>query len=170
MAHSSSKEIRVFPDPILRKQCKKIIRFDATLRRIVEKLEVCLKHQHHGIGIAANQMGMLWQVAIVDVSSRISSASKLILLNPRILDQSVEVASREGCMSVPDYTGNLKRYDVVTVEWQDIDGSMRRGLFEGIEARCIQHEIDHLHGKLFFDRISFLKRDMIPRAKGKSFT
>ena len=155
--------IRHFPDPILRKPCEPIRDFDARLEALVKDLIATMKRQPHGIGIAAPQIGVAKQVAIVDVSARIPQAQRLILVNPKIVALSDEKASREGCMSLPDYTANLKRYDSVHLKWQNEKGESQERIFGGIEGICIQHEVDHLNGVLFLDRVTSLKRDMIPR-------
>ena len=155
--------IRLFPDPVLRKPAAPVTSFDKKLAHWIRDLEAAMKGQHSGIGIAAPQVGLPVQLALVDVSARVPGAQQLILINPKILKMKTEKISREGCMSLPEYTGNLIRYDWIRVCWQDEKGRDREGTFTGIEAVCIQHEVDHLHGKLFLDRISFLNRDLIPR-------
>ena len=122
-----------------------------------------MKAQRHGIGIAAPQIGVSKQVALVDVSPRIPEAQEIILINPKVLETRGKKSSREGCMSIPDYTGRIKRYNWVHVSWQNERGEYRQKVAEGIEAVCIQHEIDHLNGQLFIDRIVSLQRDLIRR-------
>jgi peptide deformylase len=124
-----------------------------------------MEAQPSGIGIAAPQIGILQQIAIVDVSDRVRAAKRLYLVNPRLLEAKDEILSREGCMSLPEYTAYLKRYNQVRVAWQDENGEHQEKAAIGIEAICIQHEIDHLQGMLFIDRVTALKTDMIPRAK-----
>lgn len=157
--------IRLFPEPVLRQKCAIVDHFGSALEALVQDLTKTMKAQTHGIGIAAPQIGMAQQVAIVDVSSRIPEAKLLALINPQILELRDEKISREGCMSLPDYTGNIKRYDFVRLRWQDESGEFYIREFRGIEAVCIQHEVDHLNGVLFMDRVASLKRDMIPRLK-----
>jgi peptide deformylase len=155
--------IRLFPDPVLRKPAQRIASFDQKLAQLIQTMDTTMRAQASGIGIAAPQVGISLQLAIIDVSSRISGATRLILANPRVLERKNEKISREGCMSLPEYTGNLIRHDQIRLRWQDGLGRDREGVFQGLEAVCIQHEIDHLEGKLFIDRISFLNRDLIPR-------
>lgn len=153
--------LRHFPDTVLRKPCEPIIRFDKALDSLIKDLLAAMKDQPHGIGIAAPQIGVSKQAAIVDVSARVPEARRLILVNPEILELKEVKASREGCMSLPDYTANLKRYDSVLLRWFDEKGNSHERSFQGIEAICIQHEVDHLNGVLFIDRVASLKRDMI---------
>jgi len=155
----------MFPDPILRSKTKKVVKFDERLRKLLHRMDKAVGSQKHGIGIAAPQIGVARSVAIVDVSARVKSAKKLYLVNPTILDYKEECSSREGCMSIPDYTAHLKRYHKVHVQWQNEYGVYFEKYAEGIEAICFQHEIDHLNGVLFIDRVSYLKRDMMPRPK-----
>ncbi|MBI3317148.1 MAG: peptide deformylase [Candidatus Omnitrophica bacterium] len=156
--------IRVFPDPVLRQKSIEVTHFDETLNRLIKGLSKVMESQRHGIGIAAAQIGVLKRVALVDISSRVPGAKRLILINPAILDAKRERNSREGCMSLPDYTGSLIRYDEIVIRYQDMSRRTQTYKAEGLEAICIQHEMDHMSGVLFFDRVSHLKRDLIPRA------
>lgn len=160
MTHS---EIVLYPNSILRAKNKQVSQFGSDLGKIIDRLGRTMDKQRHGIGIAAPQIGINLQLAIVDVSKRVPEAKRLVLINPKILDQKNEKRSREGCMSLPEYTADLKRYDWIKFQYQDQTGRtlVREAL--GIEAICIQHEIDHLQGILFFDRVAALKTDMIPR-------
>ena len=159
----SIHSIRLFPDPVLRKPAPKVTFFDRKLASLVKSMDETMRAQTSGIGIAAPQVVVSLQLALVDVSARVPGAKRLVLINPKILETRNEKISREGCMSLPEYTGNLTRFDWIRVSWQDETGKHRQDEFSGIEAVCIQHEMDHLHGQLFLDRISFLNRDLIPR-------
>ena len=157
-------QIRVFPDPVLRKICDQVTDFGSKTQALALKMAEIIKSQHHGIGIAAPQIGILKQIAIVDVRSRVPSAERLILINPVILESRDEQPSREGCMSLPDYTGLLTRFFWIKFQACDLKGEMIERISTGIEAVCIQHEVDHLNGQLFMDRVGSLKKDMIPRS------
>lgn len=159
--------IRYFPDSILRRECQKVHRFDRALGKIVRDLRQTMHSQPHGIGIAAPQAGIGLQIALVDVSARVSGAQEWLLINPIIHQSWEEKISREGCMSLPDYTAYLKRFEHIHLAWQDLTGQPQEREFSGLEAVCIQHEVDHLQGKLFIDRVTSLKRDMIPRQPSK---
>ncbi len=159
----SIAKIRLFPDGVLRKKSDTIRAFNHEVSRIFQVLEKTMESQASGIGIAAPQIGILKRLAVVDVSSRVPDAKRLYLVNPEILDTKNPVLSREGCMSLPEYTAPLKRFDWVRVRWQDPQGKLCEKTATGIEAICIQHEVDHLNGILFFDRVAALKTDMIPR-------
>ena len=148
----------------MRKICEPVTDFGPKTQALTFKMLEMIKSQRHGIGIAAPQIGILKQIAIVDVRSRVPSAERLILINPVILEARDEQPSREGCMSLPDYTGLLTRFFWIQFQWRNSKGEMLEKISTGIEAVCVQHEMDHLHGRLFMDRVSSLKKDMIPRA------
>jgi len=141
------------------------MRFDAKLRRLADLMVKTMKSQPDGIGIAAPQIGVRKQVAIVDVSPRIPGRQRLVLVNPRVLAASGPRSSREGCMSLPDYTAVINRFENIRLGWQSVEGDYHEADFEGLEAVCIQHEADHLGGILFIDRVISLKRDLIPRPR-----
>jgi len=159
----SPKTIRIFPDPCLRIQCKSIKSFDRDLERMIQALRHIMKNQKMGVGIAAPQAGIPLQLALVDVSARVAGAEEIVLINPRILEARGEILSHEGCMSLPEYTGYVQRAQTLSYEYQDSAGKLCRRESSGLEAVCVQHEIDHLQGKLFFDRVVTLKTDMQPR-------
>lgn len=155
--------IRLFPDPILRKKAKTVSKFGPSLKPILSALMDTLRAQPSGIGIAAPQIGISQRIVIVDVSARVPGAKLMILINPEIQKTWEQRPSREGCMSVPEYTGNLHRFNQVQIVWHDPEGRRNQKIAAGLEAVCIQHEIDHLNGVLFLDHVSSLKTDMIPR-------
>lgn len=159
--HSSS--IRIFPDTILRQKCLPVHDFGPSLEGLVRKMRQIMKNQKMGIGIAAPQIGTAVQAALVDVSSRVAGAREHILINPVILEAEGVYLSHEGCMSLPEYTGYVERASRVRVRCQLLSGEFTEYTCEGLEAVCVQHELDHLQGKLFFDRVVTLKTDMQPR-------
>lgn len=155
--------IRTFPDPVLRKKAAPVTSFDRALLKLVALMARTMKTQKHGIGIAAPQIGVSKAVAIVDVSSREADARRLVLVNPVILEKKDPVGRKEGCMSLPHYAAYLKRHLWVRFKWQDARGEFHEKVSTGIEAVCVEHEVDHLNGVLFIDRVSCLKSDLIPR-------
>jgi peptide deformylase len=157
--------IRLFPDPILRTRSKPVVQGDLPATSFLKDLVDTLYAQPSGIGIAAPQVGEARRIVVVDVSARDPAKRREILINPFVRRTEGEVLSREGCMSLPDYTGNVKRAARVWIEWRDEKGRLRSRLAGGIEAICLQHEIDHLNGVLFIDRISSLKTDIFPRKR-----
>lgn len=159
--------IRTFPDPILRKKTQIVTVFDRSLLKLIASLVRVMKSQPHGIGIAAPQIGVSKSVAIVDVSKRDPKAKRLILVNPVILEKKDPEARKEGCMSLPDYTAFLKRHRWVRFRWQDERGEHHEKISTGIEAVCVEHEVDHLSGMLFIDRVTCLKTDLFPRGSAR---
>ena len=155
--------IRLYPDPILRKKSENVTKITRHIISLCYSLIQTMDKQKHGIGIAAPQVGVLKRVAIVDVSKRVKGAQRLVLINPTIVTFSESCLSREGCMSLPEYSADLSRYRAVRVRYLDLKGNLREKHCEGIEAVCMQHETDHLDGLLFFDRVSCLKTDLFPR-------
>ena len=158
-------QIRLFPDPILRKRCTAVNPSDPKLRFLSKDLEHTLYAQTGGIGIAAPQVGIDKRLILIDISSKDPTKHLEVMINPVILVQEGEVLSREGCMSLPDYTANVKRFERLQLEWTDIRGWKKEKTAHGIEAICIQHEIDHLNGMLFIDRVVSLKTDVFPRQR-----
>jgi len=159
-----SVSIRTFPDPILRKTSQPVKVFDRSLLKLVAALIRSMKSQPHGIGIAAPQIGVSKSVAVVDVSKRGAAAERLILVNPVILEKKDPEVRKEGCMSLPDYTAFLKRHRWVRFRWQDERGGVHEKVSIGIEAICVEHEVDHLNGVLFIDHVTCLKTDLFPRS------
>ncbi|MBI3999791.1 MAG: peptide deformylase, partial [Candidatus Omnitrophica bacterium] len=135
--------IRQFPDPVLRKISDPIKKIDGKINALIERLIHTMQQQPGGIGIAAPQIGVLKQIAIVDVSSKVSGTNMLILINPKIISFEEGHISREGCMSLPDYTANVRRADRIKVRWQNLNLKFCELKTSGLEARCIQHEVDH---------------------------
>lgn len=155
--------IRLFPDILLRKKAAPLQLPSKNLSRLVKNLLDTLDAQPCGIGIAAPQVGESERVIVVDVSPRDSTKKRHLMLNPEIISTDGRVDSREGCMSLPDYTATLIRAARVTVQWMTPEGRHCRMTTSGIEAICLQHEIDHLNGVLFIDRVACLKTDVFSR-------
>ena len=156
--------IRIFPDPVLRKSANPVAPGEG-IQDFIGRLLETLYAQPSGIGIAAPQVNDSRRIIVVDVSSREASKKCQVMMNPVIVRREGEVISREGCMSLPDYTVNVRRSAKVTVGWTDEKGRQRKKTFEGIEAMCVQHEVDHLNGKLILDRAACLKTDVLPRRR-----
>ena len=159
--------VLLFPNPVLRETCRAAHWKSPNTQHFIKHLIATLYAQRGGIGIAAPQVGRSQRIIVVDVSPRDPSKKREIMLNPVILYREGEVLSREGCMSLPDYTANVKRARRVLIEWLDERGHRQRKTAGGIEAICLQHELDHLRGLLFIDRVASLKTDIFVR-KGHS--
>jgi len=153
------RTIHTFPDPVLRQKAKKVTRFDDELKQLAADMGETM-YEAPGIGLAANQIGVLLQIVVVDVSMPGDRKKFISLINPVISEGEGSVTDDEGCLSVIDYTSSVKRFKKIKVSAQDLDGKPMEFIAEDRFARVIQHEVDHLQGKLFIDRISALKRSL----------
>lgn len=158
-------QILTYPDERLERISQPVEHFDDELRHFIVDLEATMRAGPGGVGIAAPQTGRLQRIVIVDVSSKpkIKHHGRLVLINPEIITWEGHVLGREGCMSVPDYTGNVVRAERITLEARDELGALLRYQLEGYEARAVQHEIDHLDGLLFLDRLVSRRNDLFRR-------
>jgi len=162
--------IRVFPDPVLKEKAAPVEGATNVVSSFVDDLLETMRISPGSVGIAAPQVGMLWRIVIVDVSAHRRGSTEqnhglLILLNPEILAMGGKQIVREGCMSVPDYTANVQRAQWVLVDALGRDGERRIIESIGFEAVAIQHEMDHLDGILFLDRVASVKTDLFRRKK-----
>ena len=160
--------IRIYPDPVLKQTAVPVAIDDASVNDLVQDLVDTMRAAGHSVGVAAPQIGDLRRVAVVDVStSKLGQQQHnhglLEMVNPVIIERSGSRVFREGCMSVPEYTGNVTRAEHIVVEFTDGCGRLRVIESNGFEAVAIQHEIDHLDGLLFLDRVSSLKSDVFRR-------
>lgn len=163
-------EILIYPDLRLKAICAPVAAITAEIDTLVQNLVDTMRASGHSVGVAAPQIGALLRIAVVDVShnklGRDNHHGLLTMINPTILSRSGQKTMREGCMSVPDYTGNVTRAEEIVVEFQGGDGSERVIQASGFEAVAMQHELDHLDGFLFLDRVSSLKTDVFRRKGG----
>ncbi len=158
--------IRRFPDPILKRSTHPIERVDDDIRKLIERMAATMCAHPRCVGLAAPQVGSSLRVAVMDSSRNpkvIESRGLIILINPRVIAAEGTVMQREGCLSIPDFTGNVQRAARVQVQAHDQDGRLQEFWLEGFEAIIAQHEIDHLDGKLFLDRVANLKTDVFRR-------
>ncbi len=161
------RAIRVYPDPILKQVAEPVEEIDDSLVEVVQDLVDTMLDAGHSVGVAAPQIGVLRRVVVVDVSrsklGKDNNHGLLEMINPEIIEKSGSKMMREGCMSVPDYTGNVTRAEHIVVEFTNRQGQVRVIEASGFEAVAIQHELDHLDGLLFLDRVSSLKTDLYRR-------
>jgi len=148
------------PDPRLRQKAKPVTRFDAALKQLVADMFETM-YAAPGVGLAATQVGIPQRVAVMDCSRDEKRREPLVMVNPEILEQAEAADVDEGCLSVPGVSDSLKRYARVKARAQDATGQAFEIEAEGLLAQCIQHEIDHLDGKLYIDRLSSLKRERL---------
>ena len=158
-------DILTYPDERLRQVSRAVECVDAALQARVDDLEQTRQAGPGAVGIAAPQVGWFERVVIVDVSGRRKTRSHghLVLINPEITEWEGFAMGREGCLSVPDYTGNVVRAERIQLRCQDRDGNALSFEMEGFEARAVQHELDHLDGLLFLDRLVSRRQDLFQR-------
>lgn len=158
-------DILKLPDPRLKQVSEPVERFDEEVRAFVADLEETRLAGPAAVGIAAPQVGHFLRIVIVDVSGRPKTPNHghLILVNPEIVHWEGYAIGREGCLSVPDYTGNVIRATGIRLKAQDLDGRDHEFAMEGYEARAVQHEMDHLDGLLFVDRVVSRRTDLYRR-------
>ncbi len=164
------QKILLYPHPLLKKLCHPVIRFDEEISGLVQDLLDTMHAGPGSVGVAAPQIGALLRLCVIDVSKsklgRDNHHGLLIMANPEIISRDGATIMREGCMSVPDYTGDVERATTITVRYSDASGTVQEVTATGFEAVAIQHELDHLDGLLFLDRIMSVKTGLFRR---KSF-
>lgn len=149
-----------YPDPRLRTIAAPVTQFDAPLRqRIADMFETM--YEAPGIGLAATQVDWHHQLIVIDISE--DRSAPRVFINPQILDKDGRTAGQEGCLSVPGIFDDVERAERVRVRYQDADGNQHEEELTELLAVCLQHEMDHLNGKLFVDYLSELKRQRIRR-------
>ncbi len=158
-------DILKYPDEVLKQISQPVEQFDDDLLEFLANLEETMRSGPGGVGIAAPQVGRFQRIAIVDVSSKakIKHNGPMILINPEIKTWDGMKVGREGCMSVPDYTGNVIRAEKITLQALNAHNELIDYQCEGYEARAVQHELDHLDGLLFLDRLVSRRTDLFKR-------
>ena len=153
--------IIVAPDNRLNQISKKVEVVDNIIVSILNQMLECM-YKNSGIGLAAPQVGILKRLVVVDCSDNNTIKKPLKLINPEIIKLSSDILEfEEGCLSLPTQYAKVKRPSEITIKFQNVEGVFCEESFSGIEATCIQHEIDHLDGKLFVDHVSKLKKSII---------
>jgi len=156
-------DIVTYPDKRLAEHSEKITEIDETLKTLIEDMAETM-FEAPGAGLAAVQVGVNKQLIVVNTTGEDEENSYMALINPEIVEADGEFISEdEGCLSVPEFRATVKRFSRVKVTAQDVDGNPMELNEEGFPAVVLQHEIDHLKGVLFINRISALKREMYKR-------
>lgn len=160
----SLKDILIHPDPRLKKVASPVTEVTAEMRALADDMLETM-YDAPGIGLAAPQVGVLSRLIVMDcVKEEDAAPQPMVLFNPEVTWSSEETnVYEEGCLSIPEQYGEVTRPAEVRVSWTDIDGKTQQEQFDGLWATCVQHEIDHLNGKLFIDYLSAMKRQMITR-------
>ena len=153
-------KILIFPDPRLRKVAEKVTKFDKSLENLANSMLKTM-YDANGIGLAATQVDQHIRLIVMDLSE--NRDDPRIFINPtyKILENHSLYEFEEGCLSIPGFNEVIARPDKIELRWQDLDGNEHIDKPEGLLTVCIQHEIDHLEGKLMVDYVSALKRDRV---------
>jgi peptide deformylase len=151
--------IHTFPDPLLTRTSERIAEIDGRVAGYVADM-VETMYAANGVGLAAPQVGLLERAIVVDTDSENRGLAPLCLLNPKVVEAEGDITWEEGCLSVVDYTAEVQRSARVLVSGWSVDQEEVRIEATGLKAVCLQHEIDHLDGKLFLDHLSPLKRSL----------
>ena len=174
-------DVLTYPNPLLRKKATSVDTFDSSLEEFAKNmLETMYKMK--GIGLAATQVGDLRRLIVIDTTplsqpqtdeegKRYEETPQterekkieqpLVLVNPELLEKTGDTTYKEGCLSVPGYYEDVKRFNLIKIRYCDIHGSAKELETDGLLSICIQHEIDHLDGKLFIDRLSMIKANRV---------
>jgi peptide deformylase len=163
------REVLVYPHPALKQVARSLgpAEREETARVAADLLDT-MRSFGHCVGLAATQLGEMVRMVVVDVSEHPKATNAnglLVLVNPRIVHADGAHVGREGCLSIPELTANVRRATEIVVEATDPDGAALVVRSEGFEARCLQHEIDHLDGLLFLDRVDSLTADVFRRKR-----
>jgi len=155
-------EVVKFPEPVLAQRGDEVTVFDEALAKLVDEMFESM-YVAQGIGLAAPQISISKRIAVIDVSFKKNPKERIVLINPAIIEREGKQLEEEGCLSLPEIREKVSRAEWVKIRAQDVTGKVFE--IEGTEllGRCMQHEIDHLDGILFIDRISRLKREMVLR-------
>ena len=157
------REIITYPHQVLRRKTQAVTAFDDNLRKLVADM-IETMYAAPGVGLAANQIGISLQVVVVDITAgQDEPKQQRVYVNPEILEGLGAQVGEEGCLSVIDFAADVKRFQKIKVRARDLEGNTIEFEAEDRFARIIQHEVDHLNGILFIDRISSLKRTLYKR-------
>jgi peptide deformylase len=160
------RDILIHPDPRLKKPCEPVAELTAELAQLAADMLETM-YDAPGVGLAAPQVGVMKRILVMDCIKE-GPPEPMVLINPAVTWASEDLSSyEEGCLSIPDQYAEVKRPAQVKVRWTGLDGAEQERQFVGLWATCVQHEIDHLDGKLFIDYLGPLKRQMITRKMEK---
>jgi len=153
-------EIVKYPDPILRDKSIPVDQVDESIRNLASNMLETM-YAAPGVGLAAPQVGISKRMVVIDIANDPQNRNPLIFINPRITYSEGDAVGEEGCLSIPEGYGDVHRFRLIKVEFLDLAGRACEWTAEDFLARVIQHEVDHLEGILFIDRMSKIKRDLL---------
>jgi peptide deformylase len=156
----SKLEIKKYGDPILRKKSELVLKIDKYIEELANNMLETM-YEAFGMGLAAPQVGVSLRLCVIDVSQ--NKKSQIIMVNPQIISAENKVFAKEGCLSFPNFYDEIKRFEKIVVCYTDLNGKMKEIKAEGFLARAIQHEVDHLDGKLYIDYLSPSRRKDIEK-------
>jgi peptide deformylase len=160
-------DIKKYPAPVLKKKAAPVTKFDDAMQRLIDDM-VETMYAAPGVGLAAPQVGISKRLAVIDISSRDEKYPLIVLINPCIIQAEGEIEFEEGCLSIPEYTAKVKRAEQLVISCLDREGTPVEIEAGGLLAIAVQHEIDHLDGLLFIDRISPIKREFFKKRYKKA--
>ncbi len=158
----SKRKIRILGDPVLREKARPVREIDGELQKLIEDMAESM-YGAKGLGLAANQIGETQRLFVLDLGQRENKPELLVFINPEIVEAEGELYEEEGCLSIPGYSAKVKRKAKVLVRAFDREGKEFEREFEGLGARAVQHEIDHLNGVLYVDYLSTLKKTLFKK-------
>jgi len=162
------RPILYHPDARLKKTCAPVVDITDSIRQLTNDMLETM-YAAPGVGLAAPQIGVLSRLIVMDCKkNEVTEAKPFVMLNPEVTASSDQTnIYEEGCLSIPEHFAEVTRPKEVEVSWLDINGDFQKQGFDGLTATCVQHEIDHLNGKLFIDYIGVIKRQVITRKMQK---
>jgi len=155
-------DIKTYPEKVLKEKASYINELNGETQRLIDDM-IETMHNARGLGLAANQVGILKRLCVIDLSTQDEKRSRIILINPVIVEREGMIEAEEGCLSIPGYLTTIKRSEKIFIRGIDRNGKDIEIEGSGLLARALQHEIDHLEGRLFIDRMSTLKREFFKR-------
>lgn len=155
-----------YGDPVLRKPTEPVTTIDDDIRKLIDDMAETM-YAAPGVGLAANQVGVSKRLMIIDLSVGETPGDLHVFINPDFVEKKGSITEEEGCLSIPDFVEPVTRPEITTVRYQDRDGSWKEMTGEGLMARALNHEIDHLDGKLYVDYLRGLRKERLLKKVSK---
>ncbi|HEY0590467.1 MAG TPA: peptide deformylase [Thermoanaerobaculia bacterium] len=155
-----------YGDPVLRKPTDRITAIDSAIQKLIDDM-VETMYAAPGVGLAANQVGVSLRLMIIDLSVGETPGDLHVFINPDFVEKKGQITEEEGCLSIPDFVEMVSRPEITTVRYQDRDGAWKEITGEGLMARALNHEIDHLDGKLYVDYLRGLRKERLLKKVSK---